>query len=129
VRSAAKPLDEGSLSALTARSKQLSQLIWRNGRAEKVSLSFITIMCPQKLQILGGFDSLGHDPQVKSPTYVDESSLEKALWLAWNDYDNRMMPVVSPVTVGRGGCNCKYQEQSGERQNHEFFHFAPANPR
>ena len=52
--------------------EQLGQLIWRNGPTKKVPLSFVTVVCPQKLEIFNRFNPLSDDPEVKASSHVDE---------------------------------------------------------
>ena len=52
--------------------EQLGQLIWRNGPTKKVPLSFVTVVCPQKLEIFDRFNPLSNDPEVKASSHVDE---------------------------------------------------------
>ena len=54
--------------------EELGQPIRRNGLAEKVSLGFVTIVFPQKLQIFSRFNSLSNDAEVKAAAHVDECS-------------------------------------------------------
>ena len=54
--------------------EQPGQLIRRDGQTEKVPLGFITIVCPQKLQIFSCFNPLSNDPEVKASTHVYECS-------------------------------------------------------
>ena len=56
----------------SVRLEQLGQLIGRNGSTEKVSLRFVTIVFPQKLQIFSRFNSLSNHAEVKAPSHVDE---------------------------------------------------------
>jgi hypothetical protein len=54
-----------------------------------------------KLAGVSGLDSTGA---------LGRSTKKRRAWLARNDHDHRVtsvMPMVSPVTVGVGRCNCK----------------------
>ena len=52
--------------------EQLGQLIWRYRPTKKVPLGFVTIVCPQKLQIFSRFNPLSNDLEVTAPAHVDE---------------------------------------------------------
>src|ERR1700728_813801 len=52
--------------------EQPVQLVRRNCTAEEVSLSFVAIVIPKKLEIFSRFNSLSNNPEIKAPSQADE---------------------------------------------------------